>query len=228
MINEVLAIGIPIPVDLCSQLNDDIVAPLVSGKIGKIDVESFVTPILESVIESTINSAKTSVDTFSGFIDSFNVCLPVNVNPNYWRARMEKIVELFKTIRDGTDHGTRMMQDLTAMGDCRVYTVVFTVDIDALAIFGKQVGLYFTFNMEKGIVVEDMGTVNSVVASYNINPDLDVSIGTTVALVMGAMADEEWGYAVELGASIPVYGVGVGVSLGSTSPQGVNLYTSIS
>jgi len=215
MINEVLSIGIPIPIEQCNQITSDILNPLMTGKIQLSDVESFATPILEGIIESSIDIAKTGVDTFSGFVDSFNVCLPVNVNPNYWKAQAEKIIEMFKKIKEGTDYGTQLMRDMTDMGECRVYTVVFTIDIDALAIFGKQEGLYFTFDLDSGLdFVQDVGTVSSVAASYNLNPDLDVSIGATFSLVMGALEREEWGYAIELGGSIPVYGVGVGFSAG--------------
>lgn len=215
MINEVLSIGIPIPADQCSQITTQIMNPLVRGEIDLVDVESFVTPILEGIVEASIDIAQTGVETFSSFVDSFNVCLPVNVNPHYWKAKVEKIIQLFKKIKEGTDYGRKLMRDMNDMSKCRVYSVIFTLDIDALAIFGKQAGLYVTFNLANGLdFVDDVGSVSAVAASYNLDPDLDVSIGATFSVVMGAMSAQEWGYSIELGASVPVYGIGVGLAAG--------------
>lgn len=60
----------------------------------------------------------------------------------------------------------------------------------------------------------ESGIVNGVSVNYGLDKDLDLSAGVTVAFVFGAMTSESWGYAVELGASIPVYGVGIGLSGG--------------
>jgi len=216
LISDSLSLGVLFPPNQCSKIHRNIINPIMRGTFNARDIERLVRAQLEDIVPNVLNMAQGGVNAFNSFLDSVNFCPAVNFSPDAWKGKFDKVFELIKAIKMLHDKGPTILAKFARnveKSNCKTYSVVFTVDVSALAILGAQRGIYVTWHMDQG--VKEVGTINGVSASYNLDPDFDISIGATVAILMGTKEVwGEWGYTLEFGASVPIYGVGVGFSGG--------------
>ena len=229
LISEVLSLGGIIPPSVGKKIQNQILVPIINGDIALEDIESEVTNQLESLlatVKDDINQGLTNFATFfekispdgNRILDDIATCPTATVaNPNYFKANLPKIIQLYKDIKETVDHGKKILKDFKKLQDCRTYTIAVALEIEAFATFGKGLGLFITFNFDNEFKIQEIGTVKGVSTSVDpLNgPDLDLSVGGTISFMMGDKdVWGEWGYTFSFGASVPVNGVGVGLSAG--------------
>ena len=89
------------------------------------------------------------LNSFAQLISMIDVCLPLNVNPHVWSSRIEKIVKFFDTIKESVDKAKQISTNVfTAYQACDTYSMITTLDVNFLAFYGRQIGMYVTFSDE--------------------------------------------------------------------------------
>jgi len=232
IIGQVMSLGVLFPADACHDINELIITPIMNRTvIDHHDIIELVKRQLEDIGNRVLNLVSAGVDLFSGFLDSVEFCprastmldvaSAVPFTPMWWVDKIDDIVDLIETISKLSNkapdllnqYKNNLMTDDCNCYECKTYSVIVTVDLNALMIAGMEKGMYITWHMDHGVT--EVGIVNGVSSTYDLAPSWDVSIGGTLAMVMGDKSVwGEWGYTLELGASVPVYGVGVGGSIG--------------
>ena len=218
LISEALNMGLVISPISCADIKNKILVPLIKGDLK--NIATVVPEILIKILDTQVQLVKEGVNMFASFIKSFNVCLPVYVNHNYWMAKMKPVIAMFKSIKDGIDLGKTIIGSLqTALQECKTWSVIFPMDFQIMT-RSFQVGLYVTFDISKGFPVQEVGIINGYSNNKNIKgmikgPQFNIGVELAVSIVMGdKKVWGEWGYSVGLSGDIPITGVSVGMSGG--------------
>lgn len=216
IVSDILQLGVLFNAEQCAMFHDSIMRPVMEGETMSLqDIENTIETQLDGIATAAVKGAEESVNTFNQFIEKINVCPTLNVNPIVWRERFRDVFQMIAAIKKLSDMGPEVLERFanTVAGDCKTYSVIFSVEIGALALLGVEQGIYVTWRNGDG--VQEVGLVNGVSAGYNVDPDLDISIGFTVDILIGDKSVwGEWGYTLDVGASVPIFGVGAGVTMG--------------
>ena len=205
------------PPETCKNIQSLLVEPLIKGEFDGIDLARKLKPILLKLIKPAASKVSRSLNVFGNALKSFNVCLPIYTNRNYWKSKLSPVVEMFKGLDKKIKDAKEIVRSAQKEAlDCKKITIMFTCDIGLFRNVGKERGIYLTFEEFKVI---EVGLVDSTSKTSSLVPKIpdsgDLSVGGTLAILMGGKdVWGGWGYTISIDGSIPISGVGVGGSKG--------------
>ena len=209
-----------IPDNICNSISEEVIVPITKGQFDEINFDEVVKPILEGLVSQVAQLANNGMKAFNEYLKNVSVCPRFGHN---WVSKIQKVVNMFKALGKMVKTGDQILRKLNRPEfDCNTFTIIASLDVnmDLFVSVGKQDAVYITFKKGNGnkIEVSEIGTVKAVSTTMSMlgNPaDAGMGKSLSVSILMGDKGVwGEFGYTIALDGSIPVKGVGVGVSGG--------------